>query len=121
MRIGLLTDGGDAPGLNGILEATCRVLLRSGAVLVSIEDGFEGIFAGRTRALGLPEIDGIHAEAGTILGSSNKSDPAGREAEFLEKYRKLGLDGLIVAGGDGTFAGMRPFAEQIPVIGVPKT
>jgi 6-phosphofructokinase len=121
MRIGLLTGGGDAPGLNGIIEASGRVLLKAGIEVVGIEDGYEGVFYAKTRKLDLPQLENLHAQAGTILGTSNKVSPTGREAEFLEKYRKLQLDGLIVCGGDGTFAGIRPLAADIPVIGVPKT
>lgn len=121
MKIGLLTGGGDAPGLNGILESACKALLRQGHSLLGIEDGFEGIFEGRTRPLKAETVEGIHSQAGTLLGTSNKSGTQGREAEFLEKYRKLGLDGLIAAGGDGTFAGLKPFEKEVPLIGVPKT
>ena len=66
-------------------------------------------------------IEGIHSHAGTILGTSNKSNLAGREAEFLAKYEQLRLDGLIVVGGDGTFAGIKPFTKDIAIVGVPKT
>lgn len=120
MKIGILTGGGDAPGLNGILESASRVLLNAGYSLVGINDGFEGIFESRTRTLQFKDIDNIHAEAGTLLGTSNRCGTKGREAEFLTKYRELGLDGLLVAGGDGTFAGLKAFAE-IPIVGVPKT
>ena len=121
LRIGILTGGGDAPGLNGILEAAGRSLLRAGVEVLGIEDGFEGIFYDRHRLLSLADLTNIHSEAGTLLGTSNKCGTAGRESEFLEKYRKLGLSGLIVAGGDGTFSGLKSFAREIPVIGVPKT
>jgi 6-phosphofructokinase 1 len=121
MRIGLLTGGGDAPGLNGILESSCRTLLAAGCELFGIEDGFEGIFQNRVRKIGLKDVENIHSLAGTLLGTSNKSGTTGREKEFAAHYAKLGLDGLIVAGGDGTFAGLKPFEKSIPFIGVPKT
>src|SRR4051812_3328193 len=92
-RIGMLTGGGDAPGLNGILESAGRSLLRAGVEVLGIEDGFEGIFEGRHRLLTPGELANIHSEAGTLLGTSNKCGTAGREPEFLEKYRKLGLSG----------------------------
>ncbi len=120
-RIGLLTGGGDAPGLNGILEAACRVLLRSGHEVIGIRDGFEGIFNERTRSITAGDIENLHSQAGTFLGTSNKSGTAGREAEFLEKYKKLRLDGVIVAGGDGTFSGLKAFEKDVRMIGVPKT
>jgi 6-phosphofructokinase 1 len=120
-RIGLLTGGGDAPGLNGILESSCRTLLAAGCELFGIEDGFEGIFQNRVRKIGLKDVENIHSLAGTLLGTSNKSGTTGREFEFTQKYQALNLDGLIVAGGDGTFAGLKAFEKAIPFIGVPKT
>jgi ATP-dependent phosphofructokinase / diphosphate-dependent phosphofructokinase len=121
MRIGILTGGGDAPGLNGILEAACRTLLEAGHELVGILDGFEGIFEDNTRPIRVEDVQGIHGEAGTLLGTSNKCGTQGREEEFLLKYRKLKLDGLIVAGGDGTFGGLKAFGSEIRMIGAPKT
>ncbi|MCC7403402.1 MAG: ATP-dependent 6-phosphofructokinase [Bdellovibrionales bacterium] len=121
MRIGILTGGGDAPGLNGIIEAAARSLLGLGHEVVGICDGFEGVFEHRTRQIDLQFVNGIHAQAGTVLGTSNRCGTEGREAEFFEKYRVLGLEGLVVAGGDGTFAGLQVFRDQLRLIGVPKT
>lgn len=120
-RIGILTGGGDAPGLNGILESSCRTLLNAGCELTGIMDGFEGIFEGRVRSLSFSDVEGIHSQAGTLLGTSNRCGIAGREKEFLEKYRALKLDGLVIAGGDGTFCGLKSFESSIPMMGVPKT
>ncbi len=120
-RVGIMTGGGDAPGLNGIIEAACLPLLRQGFEIVGIEDGFEGIFEERTRLLKEPELRGAHAQAGTLLGTSNKTGTKGREKEFLQKYKALRLNGLIVAGGDGTFAGLKSLGDEVPLIGVPKT
>lgn len=121
MRIGLLTGGGDAPGLNGVLESCSRVLLRQGHEVIGILDGFEGIFEGRTRTLKLADIEGMHSFAGTLLGTSNRCGTTGREEEFLRSYRDLRLDGLVAAGGDGTFSGLRAFEREVKMIGVPKT
>lgn len=120
-RVGLMTGGGDAPGLNGVIEACCRGLLQQGWEVVGIRDGFEGIFDGKTMAITRETINGIHAEAGTLLGTSNKSPTKGREAEFLEKFGRLELDGLIAIGGDGTFGGIQAISDRIQLIGVPKT
>jgi 6-phosphofructokinase len=120
-RIGLMTGGGDAPGLNGILESVSRVLLRKGYEVVGIQDGFEGIFNEQNRLVSEDDVLGLHSQAGTFLGTSNKSRTEGREAEFLAKYKKLGLEGMVVAGGDGTFAGLRTFQQDVRLIGVPKT
>lgn len=121
MRLGILTGGGDAPGLNGIIEASCRVLLHGGHEIIGIHDGFEGIFLENYKKISLPEVENLHSMAGTFLGTSNRSGTAGREQEFLAKWKKLNLDGMIVAGGDGTFAGLRAFQKEVPLIGVPKT
>ncbi len=109
MRIGILTGGGDAPGLNGIIESAGKTILNMGHELIGIEDGFEGVFENRTMNLDLNSLKGLHQRAGTCLGTSNKCGTEGREAEFLEKYKMLNLDGLIVAGGDGTFRGLSEF------------
>lgn len=116
-----MTGGGDAPGLNGIIEASCKTLLKMGHDVVGIHDGFEGIFGQNTIALTEAIVDGAHSFAGTLLGTSNKTGTKGREAEFLSQYEKLKLDGLVAAGGDGTFAGLKSFEARIPLIGVPKT
>lgn len=121
MRIGILTGGGDAPGLNGIIESVARTLLGSGHEPIGILDGFEGIFHGRTRPIQWHDIVGIHAEAGTFLGTSNRTQLEGRSEEFQRQFAKLSLDGLIAAGGDGTFLGLKKIAPQLPIIGVPKT
>lgn len=121
MRLGILTGGGDAPGLNGIIEAATKALIGMGHTVLGIYDGFEGIFDHQLEELTISKVNGIHAFAGTILGTSNRCGTEGREAEFLSKYQQLKLDGLIVAGGDGTFKCLAPFNGSIPLIGVPKT
>lgn len=121
MRIGLLTGGGDAPGLNGVIEATSRALLLNKVEVVGICDGFEGIFEKKAIKITTSNIEGIHAQAGTFIGTSNRSGIEGREKEFLKKYKDFGLDGLIVAGGDGTFRCLKPVQDKVKIIGVPKT
>lgn len=122
MKIGLLTGGGDAPGLNGIIEACVKNLLRANADVVGIMDGFEGVFRHQTKSLGLEDVEGIHRYAGTVLGSTNKRgiNSSADRASFLERYEQLGLDGLIVAGGDGTFRALSQVGS-VPVLGIPKT
>ena len=120
-RIALLTGGGDAPGLNGIIEAVSLTLLKQNYEIVGILDGFEGIFAEKYLDVTEERVRNIHCEAGTLLGTSNKMGTDGREDEFLAKFAKLGVEGLIAAGGDGTFAGLSKFRDKVPLIGVPKT
>lgn len=120
-RIGLLTAGGDAPGLNGIIESSCRSLITAGYEIVGIKDGFEGIYNQQTMKVDLDLIKGLHAQAGTFLGTSNRSTTKDREKEFVQKFRSLKLHGLIAAGGDGTFRSLQRVAKEVPLIGVPKT
>ncbi|MDX9730627.1 MAG: ATP-dependent 6-phosphofructokinase [Bdellovibrionales bacterium] len=120
-RIGLMTGGGDAPGLNGIIESIVRSLASEEITIVGIQDGFEGIYSGRTRALDRENVWNAHAEAGTLLGTSNKIGTKGREQEFLKAFAALQLDGLIAAGGDGTFEGLSRVIHDLKLIGVPKT
>lgn len=116
-----MTGGGDAPGLNGIIESASRTLIGSGHSVIGILDGFDGVFQGRTRDIQWADINGIHADAGTFLGTSSKTKVIGREAEFQSQFAKLNLDGLIAAGGDGTFIGLKTVAPNLPIVGVPKT
>lgn len=121
MRIGIMTGGGDAPGLNGIIEAASRVLLINKCEVIGILDGFEGVFSERTKPITWNSVLGMHAEAGTFLGTSNKSRLTGRAEEFQNCFKALKLDGLIAAGGDGTFKGLKDLAPDLRIIGVPKT
>ncbi len=121
MKIGIMTGGGDAPGLNGIVEAASRVLIKNNIEVCGILDGFEGIFSRRTKNVTWDSVLGMHSVAGTFLGTSNKSKIAGRAEEFQKSYQALGLDGLIAAGGDGTFKALKELAPNLPLIGVPKT
>lgn len=121
MRIGILTGGGDAPGLNGIIEASTRVLFAQGHEVIGIQDGFAGVFEGRHRVITPDMVENLHTRAGTLLGTTNKMGTEGREKEFFTKWKDLKLDGMIVAGGDGTFAGLKAFGEEMRIVGVPKT
>ncbi|MGZ3769382.1 MAG: 6-phosphofructokinase [Bdellovibrio sp.] len=121
MKIGIMTGGGDAPGLNGIIESVSKTLFQHGSTVLGIEDGFEGFVLGRTRLLTDKEVEGCHQLAGTVLGTSNKFGLRGREQDFLKKYKEYGLDGLIIAGGDGTFANLKDLHHEVNILGVPKT
>jgi len=121
MKLGIMTGGGDAPGLNGVIESTARVLLNHQVELIGIKNGFEGIFQHNFINLNYENINHAHSMAGTILGSSNKSAIKGREEEFIKAYKALQLDGLIVCGGDGTFMALSYVKDHVNIIGVPKT
>lgn len=116
-----MTGGGDAPGLNGIIEAASRTLLSHDHSVVGILDGFDGIFSARVKEIVWKDIVGIHSSAGTFLGTSNRTKIEGRSAEFRKRISELKLDAIIAAGGDGTFMGLSKLGPDVPIIGVPKT
>ena len=133
-RIGLLTGGGDAPGLNAVIRAVVKTATNSGIECLGIEDSFDGlIYPERTRRLTLRDVTGILRLGGTILGTTNRGDPfayphktdegpVDYSDRCCENFRKLGLDALIVIGGDGTLTIAHAFHKRgIPIVGVPKT
>ncbi len=136
-RIGILTGGGDCPGLNAVLRAVTKDAIFNGIEVVGIEDGFLGLIENRARPLGYQDVSDILTVGGTILGTSNRADPrrfeVGRDADgqpifedvtarALAHASERGLEALVVIGGDGTLACARPFFEHgLNCIGVPKT
>jgi ATP-dependent phosphofructokinase / diphosphate-dependent phosphofructokinase len=127
MHIGILTGGGDCPGLNAVIRAVTLALVAQGARVTGIERGFHGLLLRRARPLSAASVQGILDEGGTILGTHNRCDPfqwqgADRSAVALSYARELGLDALVVIGGDGTMViAHRLHALGLPVVGVPKT
>jgi len=130
MHIGILTGGGDCPGLNAVIRAATLSLLGAGMQVSGIERGFLGLMRNRLRPLDAAAVEGILDAGGTILGTHNKADPfhdfgrggADISAEVLACARGHGLDGVLAIGGDGTMAiaaGLQKLG--LPVIGVPKT
>jgi phosphofructokinase-like protein len=133
-RVGILTGGGDAPGLNAVIRAVVRSATTAGIECVGIEDSFDGlIFPGRTRRLTIADVTGIHRFGGTILGTTNRGNPfaypqrdspgpVDHSARAVDHFHALGLSALIVIGGDGTLAIAHDFHKLgIPIVGVPKT
>jgi ATP-dependent phosphofructokinase / diphosphate-dependent phosphofructokinase len=129
MRIGVLTGGGDCPGLNAVIRAVTKSLMNlCSAEVVGIEDGFLGLIERRVRPLGWDAVSGILAAGGTILGTSNTASPFswhGRDvsAEVGDYLRELRLNALVAIGGDGTMTIAQHLAEctGVPMVGVPKT
>ncbi len=133
-RLGILTGGGDCPGLNAVLRAVVKAAgAEGGCEVVGIERGFEGLVRGESRPLGHEEVRGILARGGTLLGTSSDADPfrwreeLGGETDLsrraAENARALALDALVVVGGDETLAIARRLDETlgVAVIGIPKT
>jgi phosphofructokinase-like protein len=133
-RIGVLTGGGDAPGLNAVIRAVVKAACNARIEVLGLEDSFDGLIeAGRSRVLRTEDVAGIHRVGGTILGTNNRGNPFAYQvdtpegkrdysARCIETFHLLGLDALVVIGGDGTLAIAHEFFKKgIPVVGVPKT
>ena len=131
-RVGLLTGGGDCPGLNAVIRAVTKsLILQHNAEVLGFEDGFLGLIEQRMRPLSYQDVSGILTRGGTILGTSNKANPfsffkrGGADVSpEVVKYcaRTLGLDAIVVIGGDGTMTIANGLAERgLNMIGVPKT
>lgn len=137
MRLGVLTGGGDCPGLNAVLRGLVRRGVNEfGYEFVGILNGYEGlILPDLTMPLGLREVRGILTKGGTILGTSNKADPfayVSKEAgvtvtrdvseTVLKRIKALKLDGLVVIGGDGTLTMAHKLSQRgVNIVGCPKT
>ena len=129
MRIGLLTGGGDAPGLNTVIRAITKSLIRQcGAEVVGIQDGYLGLIERRVRPLSWESVSGIGLQGGTLLGTTNRASPLshlGRDwSDEIVAYarRELMLDGLVAIGGDGTADIAHTLHERgLPTVLVPKT
>ena len=135
-RIGVVTAGGDCPGMNAALRAIVKAAEREhGIEIVGFLDGFAGLLADESRPLGFDDVSGILVQGGTILGASNKDDPfrvpveggtaptyADRSDAVLATLSRHRIDGLIVIGGDGSLRiAERLGRKGVAVVGVPKT
>jgi 6-phosphofructokinase 1 len=125
MRIGVLTGGGDCPGLNAVIRAIVRKGVSVfGHEFVGYRDGWRGPLEGDGQPLGVPEVRGILPRGGTILGSSRTNPLSeGGPARVAENLEAAGVEGLIAIGGEDTLgAASKLHAEHgIPIVGVPKT
>jgi 6-phosphofructokinase 1 len=136
-KIGICTGGGDCPGLNAVIRGAVKTaILKYRWDVVGIRDGFDGlIWPEKSRPLMLNDVSGILPRGGTILGTTNRGNPFsyrvnndGNETvrdfsdEVIKNAKAIGLDALIVIGGDGTQKiGLDLAAKGLPVVGVPKT
>ncbi|MBI1955475.1 MAG: 6-phosphofructokinase, partial [Acidobacteria bacterium] len=135
--IGILTGGGDCPGLNAVIRAVVKAAtIQQGWTVLGIPDGYDGlIWPEKIYPLGANEIRGILPRGGTILGTSNRGNPFAYPMPengktvvkdvsplLLENFRKVGLDAMVVVGGDGTQKiALELWRHGAPVVGVPKT
>jgi 6-phosphofructokinase 1 len=126
MKVGLLTGGGDCPGLNAVIRAVVQQLANEGATCVGILEGWRGLVQNMTCPLSTAETDGIVAQGGSILGASRTNpyrNPETDLAALRENFRRLDLEALVVIGGDDTLGVALRLHNDfgLPVVGVPKT
>jgi phosphofructokinase-like protein len=124
-RVGVLTGGGDCPGLNAVIRAVTRRCIDRGYEVLGVREGWRGLVEGRFQPLGQREISGILPRGGTILGTTrtNPYKSNGGVERVLANFEEHGLTALVVIGGEDTLGvASRLFAEyELPVVGVPKT
>lgn len=132
-RIGILTGGGDCPGLNAVIRAAVRTLTREHDIeVVGIQLGFEGLLTKSIVPLTLESIRGILPKGGTLLRTTNRGNPfeypipgggvEDRSKQVVANIRELGIDGIIAIGGDGTLKIAQRLCDMgIPMVAVPKT
>ncbi len=135
-RVGILTGGGDCPGLNAVIRAVAKSLITHHNIeVIGIEDGFEGIVENRTRPLHYDNVSGILQVGGTILGTSNTANPFHHPViqngktvyvdcsdQVIDNMKTLGMEALVCIGGDGTMTIAKQLIEKgVKIVGVPKT
>jgi phosphofructokinase-like protein len=135
-RIGILTGGGDCPGLNAVIRSIVKTSDNDYDIeIIGFLDGYEGLVENRFRTIDVREVSGLLSVGGTILGTSNRADPfkypvlqgddyvhLDRSSQAIRNFESLGLDALIAIGGDGTMAASAEMMNKgLPVVGVPKT
>ncbi|MBO5989455.1 MAG: 6-phosphofructokinase [Paludibacteraceae bacterium] len=123
--IGMLTSGGDAPGMNAAIRAVTRAAIYNGIKVKAIYRGYKGLITGEIKEFQTQNVSNIIQQGGTILKTARCMEfltEEGRKLAF-ETLQKEGIDALVVLGGDGTFTGARIFSQEfnIPVVGVPCT
>jgi ATP-dependent phosphofructokinase / diphosphate-dependent phosphofructokinase len=125
VRVGVLTGGGDCPGLNAVIRAVGRRVMVNGHDLVGVREGWKGLVEGLFEPLGPREISGLLPRGGTIIGTTrtNPYKLDGGVERVLENFRGDNLDALVAIGGEDTLGvAARLYAEhEFPVVGVPKT
>lgn len=133
-KIAIMTAGGDCAGLNSVIRAVVMSAVNKGIEVVGVLDGYIGFVERRYQNLSKSDVDNIEKVGGTMLGSSNKECPfhypvAGKKGEYedrvkdgIQGLREIGVEGMVIVGGDGTLDSARVIDEAgMPVIGIPKT
>ena len=126
MKVGLLTGGGDCPGLNAVIRSVVRRIANAGGECVGVLEGWRGLVRGNTRPLRVAETDSLIGQGGTILGSSRTNPYKNPETDvplLRRNFAALELDALVVIGGDDTLGvAVRLINDfELPIVGIPKT
>lgn len=123
-KVGVLTGGGDCPGLNSVIRAVVRYAAKKSYKVIGIKNGWKGLVENNTVDLDLGAVSGILSKGGTILGTS-RTNPYKKEdgvRKVKENFKKLGLEALIVIGGEDTLGvASKLYKEGLNVVGAPKT
>src|SRR5690554_2826749 len=123
-KIGVLTSGGDAPGMNAAIRAVVRKAIYHEIEVFGIKNGFQGLMDGNINKMGIGSVGDIIQRGGTILYSARSEEfktDAGQK-KGIEQLKKHEIEGLIIIGGDGSFRGAQKLTEKgYPCIGVPGT
>jgi len=120
--IGILTSGGDSPGMNPCIRAVVRTASANNAQVMGVMDGYEGLINGEFRPLGVRDVGGILQRGGTILQTrrSARFQEPHYQREAIRNMNGVGMDGLIVVGGEGSLKGAHSLAGQgVKVVGIP--
>lgn len=123
-RIGVLTSGGDAPGMNALIRSVVRSASANDISVLGIRRGYSGLINGDIIEMGARSVDGIIRKGGTMLYTARCKEMLTEEGlqKAADTCRYLGIDGLICCGGDGTFRGAQALSRKgVPCIGVPGT
>lgn len=124
-RIGFITSGGDAPGMNACVRAITKVCLNKGIVPVGFKDGYKGMIENRYKFLEYTDVNNIIQLGGTILGTARSKEFMTMEGRLkaIKNLESVELDGFICIGGDGSFRGAEDLSKEmgIPIIGIPAT
>jgi 6-phosphofructokinase 1 len=133
--IGILTGGGDCPGLNAVIRAVAKAAFRHEIKVWGIKNGFGGLVENKMMELSFDNVSGILPRGGTILGTTNRDNPfhyycgdKNGQPEFkdmseqaLSNLKTVGIEALVVIGGDGSLRIGFEMGKRIPVVAVPKT
>lgn len=121
-KIGVLTSGGDAPGMNPCVRAVVRTAIYQGMEVVGIQEGYDGLVRGEMHDLTLRDVGGILSKGGTVLQSARCPEFKERKTRLtaLRELNESAIDALVIIGGDGSMRGAHALAEMdFPVVGIP--